>query len=155
MGLFRKYCHLHNAIFHSIQLCHTLSILLYHFPVSFTKLHEGTIEWEWKRFFAYMAASAYHVILTEVENHIFKHIYVYKQSTLTKEWNFKIFVQILYGCFRYTGRLFLRCAIFVPSKHSSWWRRFENVLKTSFVFVFRRHLQDVFKTSWSRRICSP
>ena len=31
----------------------------------------------------------------------------------------------------------------------------EDVLKTSFVFVFRRPLEDVFKTSWSRRICSP
>ena len=31
----------------------------------------------------------------------------------------------------------------LPSKHSSWWRRLEDVLKTSFVFVFRRHLQDV------------
>ena len=31
----------------------------------------------------------------------------------------------------------------------------EDVLKTSFVFVFRRRLEDVFKTSWSRRICSP
>ena len=50
-----------------------------------------------------------------------------------------------------------------PSKHSSWWGRLEDVLKTSFVFVFRRRLgqdqyirlghtssrrlQDVFKTS--------
>ena len=31
----------------------------------------------------------------------------------------------------------------------------EDVLKTSLVFVFRRRLQDVFKTSWSRRIYSP
>ena len=31
----------------------------------------------------------------------------------------------------------------------------EDVLKTSFIFVFRRRLQDVFKTSWSRRIYSP
>ena len=31
----------------------------------------------------------------------------------------------------------------------------EDVLTTSFVFVFKRRLQDVFKTSWSRRICSP
>ena len=31
----------------------------------------------------------------------------------------------------------------------------EDVLKTSFVFVFRRRLEDVFKTSLSRRICSP
>ena len=31
----------------------------------------------------------------------------------------------------------------------------EDVLKTSFVFVFRRRLEDALKTSWSRRICSP
>ena len=31
----------------------------------------------------------------------------------------------------------------------------EDVLKTSLVFVFRRRLQDVLKTSWSRRIYSP
>ena len=43
---------------------------------------------------------------------------------------------------------------YVPSKHSSWWRRFEDVLKTSSVFVFRRRLQDIFKTSWSRSIYS-
>ena len=41
-------------------------------PVSFTKLRYKTIEGEGKRFFAYIAALAYHVISTEVENHIFK-----------------------------------------------------------------------------------
>ena len=40
------------------------------------------------------------------------------------------------------------------SKHSFWWRRLEDVLKTSFIFVFRRRLQDVFKTAWSRPIDS-
>ena len=30
----------------------------------------------------------------------------------------------------------------LPSKHSSWWRRLEDVLKTSFVFVFRRRLDQ-------------
>ena len=51
----------------------------------------------------------------------------------------------------------------LPSKYSSWWRRLEDVLKISFVFVFkRRHedeyilinhksSEDVFKTS-SRRV---
>ena len=39
-------------------------------------------------------------------------------------------------------------------------RRLEDVLKTSLVFVFRKRLwvlssEDVFKTSWSRRIYSP
>ena len=33
--------------------------------------------------------------------------------------------------------------IYHPSKHSSWWRRLNDVFKTSFVFVFRTHLQDV------------
>ena len=61
-----------------------------------------------------------------------------------------------------------------PSKHSSWLRRLEGVLKRSFVFVFKRRLQDVWirldqskyirfshkssedviKTSWSRPISS-
>ena len=31
----------------------------------------------------------------------------------------------------------------LPSKHSSWWRRLEDVLKMSFVFVFRRRLEDI------------
>ena len=55
----------------------------------------------------------------------------------------------------------------LPNKHSSRWRRLEEVLKTSFVFVFERHLdedeyilindtssENVFKTSWSRPIYS-
>ena len=31
----------------------------------------------------------------------------------------------------------------IPSKYASWWRRLEDLLKMSFVFVFRRRLQDV------------
>ena len=51
-----------------------------------------------------------------------------------------------------------------PSQHSSWWRRLEDVLKKSFIVLFRRHLhqdeyislsrtssEDVLKTS-SRRL---
>ena len=68
-----------------------------------------------RRFFAYMAASAYRVISKEKENQIFRHNWifrhtcVYKQSTLTKWWNYDMFVQIWYTYFRYTGRLFLGC----------------------------------------------
>ena len=48
----------------------------------------------------YVVASAYHVILTEVENDIFKHVFIFmylclcihKQPTWTKHWNFNIFV---------------------------------------------------------------
>ena len=43
----------------------------------------------------------------------------------------------------------------MPSKHSFWWRRLQDVLKMSFVFVFRRHLQGVFETSWLRRTYWP
>ena len=32
----------------------------------------------------------------------------------------------------------------------SWWRRLKDILKTSFVFLFRRRTQDVFKTFWRR-----
>ena len=94
------------------------------FPVSFSKLHQETIEWEGKRFFAYLAALAYHVISTEVENHIFKHNWIfrhfciYKQPTLTKQWNFNVFVQWLCSYFRYTGRLFFGYAPFVPHRNT-------------------------------------
>ena len=40
----QKVYHLHNGIFSPVQLCHTLSILLYHFLVPFSKLHQETIE---------------------------------------------------------------------------------------------------------------
>ena len=66
-----------------------------------------------------MAALSYHVISKEVvkqifkRNLIFRHSCIYRQPTLTKSWNFNIFVQILYSYFRYTGRLFLGYALFV------------------------------------------
>ena len=40
-------------------------------------------------------------------------MYIYRQPTLTMQWNFTIFAQILYSYFRYTGRLFLGCAFFI------------------------------------------
>ena len=74
---------MHNDIFHLIQLCYNSSILLsITSPVLFTKLKED--------FFAYIAASAYHVISKEVKNHVFRHNWffrhtcMYKQPTLTK-----------------------------------------------------------------------
>ena len=102
MGPFEKYVTSIMAFFtpfNFVTLCQFYSTTS---PVSFTKLHQETIEWEGKRFFAYMAASAYHVISTEVENDIFKHDWIFrhlcihKQPNLTKLWNFNIFVQILY-----------------------------------------------------------
>ena len=58
-----------------------------------------------------MAASAYHLISKDVENHlvrrnsIFRDTNIYKQFILTKQWNYHIFVQILYSYLRYTVRL--------------------------------------------------
>ena len=68
-------------------------------------------------------------------------------------------------CFNLSEKtqIYLRLFWLLPSKHSSWWRRLEDVLKTYFVFVCRRRLdqdeyvllsltssEDVFKTSWRR-----
>ena len=67
--------------------------------------------WEKRRLFVDMTASAYHVISKEVENrilrpnHIFRHTCMYKQPILTKQWNYNIFVQILYSYLRYIDRL--------------------------------------------------
>ena len=73
-GVIQKVCHLHNGFFHFINLCNTLSILIYHLPC--------VVE-EKRRFYAYMAASAHHVISKEIQNHIFDtiafldtHIYI-------------------------------------------------------------------------------
>ena len=60
-----------------------------------------------------MVVSAYHVVSEEVESHIFRPTCMYKQPTLTKQWNYNIFVQILYSYFRYTGMPFLGCVLFV------------------------------------------
>ena len=73
MGPFKKYVTCIMAFFtpfNFVTLCQLYSITS---PVLFTKLHQETIEWEGKRFFAYMATLAYHVISTVGENHIFKH----------------------------------------------------------------------------------
>ena len=47
--------------------------------MSFTNLHQETIEWEGKRYFTYMAASAYQVISTEIEIHILKHDWIFRR----------------------------------------------------------------------------
>ena len=73
MGPFKKYVTCIMAFsptFNFVALCQFYCTAS---PVSLTKLHQETIEWDGKRFFANMAASEYHVISTEVENHIFKH----------------------------------------------------------------------------------
>ena len=46
-------------------------------------------------------------------NWIYKHTCMYEQPTLTKQWNYSIFVNLLYSYFKYTNRLFLGCVLFV------------------------------------------
>ena len=46
-------------------------------------------------------------------NYIFRQTCMYKQTILTKQWNYCIFVKIPYSYFRQTDRLFLGCALFV------------------------------------------
>ena len=55
-----------------------------------------------KNIFVCMAASAYHYIKGGGKSHyghsrIFRHTCMCKQASLTKQWNYNIFVQILYG----------------------------------------------------------
>ena len=101
-----------------------------------------------------MATLAHHVTITDVENHIFKHnwifrhLCIYKQPTSTKWWNFNIFVQILYSYFTYTGRLFLGCALFVArcnTIRTSWETKKERLSyrkKYIEVFVWGYHFFD-------------
>ena len=94
MGPLKKYVTCIMAFFtpfNFVTLCYFYSITS---PLLFPKLHQETIEWEKKRFFAYMAGSAYRVTSKEAENQMFRHnwnfrhTFVYKQPTLTKQWNF-------------------------------------------------------------------
>ena len=64
-----------------------------------------------------MAASAYHLASTELENHISKHNWIFrhmylKTAYIDKELEFEYFCANIYSYFRYTGVLFLRCALF-------------------------------------------
>ena len=74
-----------------------------------------------KNIFSYMASPVYHAISKKVKNQIFRHNWifrhkcVYKQTALIKQWNYNILVQIFYSYFRYIGRPFLGCAVFVAS----------------------------------------
>ena len=112
--------------FNFVTLCQSCSIT---YPALFTKLHWETVEWEKRRFFAYMATSPYHVISKEVKNRIFRqnwisrHTCMYRQLTLTELESYNIFVQIWCSLFRYTGKLFFGCALFVAHSNiirASW-----------------------------------
>ena len=65
------------------------------------------MKWENRRFFGCVAASAYHIISHYIfrHNHNFRHTGIYEQPTLTKQWNYNIFVHILYSYLRYTDTL--------------------------------------------------
>ena len=98
-----------NGNFHSITLSHFFNVTLS--PPLYYSLKLSTMEWKKRRFLVWMAASAYHLISKDVENHlvrrnsIFRDTSIYKQFILTKQWNYHNFVQILYSYLRYTVRL--------------------------------------------------
>ena len=82
MGPFKKYVTCIMAFFTPFNFVKLCQFYCTTSPVSFTKLPQETIEWEGKIFFPYMAASAYHVISTKVENHIFKHDWIFRHAFL-------------------------------------------------------------------------
>ena len=75
------------------------------------------------------------IVETEVENfifrhnRIFRHTCIYKQPILTKQWNYNIFVQILYSYLRYTARLldvfFLLLTVIFSELHENPRRKFK------------------------------
>ena len=67
----------------------------------------------------------------------------YKIQGFMKSMNINFDLSTLSTIFVTLNQLFLKGS---PGKHSSWWRHLENVLKRSFVFVFRKRHKDVFKT---------
>ena len=102
----QEVCHLHNGIFHSINLCHTFSIYSMTSLVLFIMLFIRE-----KKFSGYIAASAYHVMSRELENcvlrhsRVFIHTCIYKQPMLTKYRNYNNFEKILCSYLRYTERI--------------------------------------------------
>ena len=123
MGPLKKYVFCIVAYFTPFNFVNfTLSLISL---VLFTKLHKEAIEWQKRRFLTHMATLAYHVVSKEVQNHmirhkwIFRHTCIYKQPTLTKEWNCNIFVQVIrdtpVGCF--LDVLFLLLAVVLSELH--------------------------------------
>ena len=78
MELFKRYVTFIMAFFTLLNLVTLCQFYSNTSPVSFTKLHWETMEWVERRFFAYMAISAYHLISTEVENYIFKYNWIFR-----------------------------------------------------------------------------
>ena len=70
-------------------------------PVLFTKFHWETIEWEKRRFFAYMAASAYHVTSKEVKNHIMIHNWIFRHTCCINKPHWQISGIIIFLCKHY------------------------------------------------------
>ena len=79
----------------------------------------------------------------------------------TATYSKKIF-HMCFSSFLYKKKQLLEGVHVLKIPKSYLWRSYsanirldEDVLKTSFIFVFRRRVQDVLKTSWSSWICSP
>ena len=113
-GAIQNVCHLHNCIFHVINLGHTLSIL---FPCILLPMKNNKLWNERKEDFLYIWLLQRITLHQRRQNRIFRrlhildaiafldaHLYI-KQPILTKYQNYHIFVRILYSYLRYTDRL--------------------------------------------------
>ena len=67
IGPFKKYVTYIMTFFTSFNFVTLRQLYFIIFPALLTKLHQETIQWETRRFFAYMSPSLYHVRSTEVE----------------------------------------------------------------------------------------
>ena len=72
IGSFKKVCILHNGIFHHIFLVKLGQFYSIIFPVIVTKNKKLKTERK-EDIFAYMTVSVYHVISSEIENHLSRH----------------------------------------------------------------------------------
>ena len=129
-GAIQKVCHLHNGIFNSINLtCITLS--QFYFITSLVLHSRKTTDYRMreKNILINLAASAYYVTSKEVENRVFRHNRIFRQTCMhkqpifTKSWNFNNFVQILYSYLRGIDKLldvfFFLLAVILSELHEN------------------------------------
>ena len=111
------------------------------------------------------ASCVYLWILRSFPDHLFykaRLLFSFRSCWIsTATYSKKIF-HICFLSFLYKKKQLLKGVHILKIPKSYLWRSYsanirldEDVLKTSFIFVFRRRVQDVFKTSWSSWICSP
>ena len=116
MGPFKKLCHFIMTFFTPFTF---VTLCQFHpntWPLLFTKLHKETVEREKRRFFACMAASAYHVISKEVKNRILIHNWIFRHSCCINNphWQISGIIIFLRKCYIVTSDT-LACSFLDPN----------------------------------------